>query len=223
MEHPCSQSVRQTLGTESGDVVLGDNHGVQTDVLCCCRPYSRPGGCGRALVVTPKTCLCPGCHMSGRQSVLTSRAGARDWWGLGRGPGVWGRLATAAVLANPQRSRGGALGPRTLSGRASPASRVPMLDLWGIPVRVLALRHTGRNPEGQVTAYMRQVDQRGRGRTREQHPRGYYRSVTWKGEVMCEGGITKARPGHSLGATKGRPQGGGAACARRRFQRGVSL
>ena len=87
--------------------------------------------------------------------VLTGKAGARSTWGLGRGPGVWGRLATAAVLADPQRSRGGAPGPRTLSGRASPASRVPMLDLWGIPVRVLVLRLTVRSPEGQIAAYMR--------------------------------------------------------------------
>jgi len=57
-------------------------------------------------VVVPKTCLCPGCHMPDRWSVLTGRASARDHRGLGRGPGVWGRLATAVVLANPQRSRG---------------------------------------------------------------------------------------------------------------------
>ena len=132
------------------------------DVLCCCRPYSRLGGCGCALVVTPKTCLCPGCLMSGHWSVLTSRAGARDQWGLGRGPGVWGRLATAAVLSNPQRSRGGAPGPRTLSGRASPASRAPMLNMWGIPVRVLVLWHTGRNPEGRIAAYACQEVEGGR-------------------------------------------------------------
>jgi len=103
--------------------------------------------------VMPKLCLCLGCHMPGHQSVLTSRAGAHDWWGLGRGPGVWGRLATAAVLSNPQRSGSEAQGPRTLSGWASPASRVPMLDLWGIPMRVSALQHAGHNPQGQIATY----------------------------------------------------------------------
>ena len=82
-------------------------------------------------------------------------------------------------------------GPRTLSGRASPASRAPMLDLWGIPKRVSAPWHTGRNPEGQIAAYMRQVNQRGRGRTRGQHPWGYYRDVMWGRNVMCERGRTK--------------------------------
>jgi len=54
-----------------------------------------------------------------------------------------------------------------------------MLDLWGIPVRVLVLWCTVRNPEGQIAAYMRQANRRGRGRTRVQHPWGCYRSVMW--------------------------------------------
>jgi len=80
-----------------------------------------------------------------------------------------------------------------------------MLDLWGIPMRVLVLRHTGRNPEGQVAAYMCQANQRGRGRTWEQHPWGYHENVMWEGEVTCEGRRQRARPGHGLGVTKGRP------------------
>ena len=32
-----------------------------------------------------------------------------------------------------------------------------MLNMWGIPVRVLVLRHTGRNPEGRIAAYMCQA------------------------------------------------------------------
>jgi len=94
------------------------------------------GAWARIQVVAPKLCLFPGCLMSGQRSVLTSIAGAHDQWGLGRGPGVWGQLAIAAVLEDPQRSRGEAQGPCTLSGRASPASRTPMLNMWGVPVRV---------------------------------------------------------------------------------------
>jgi len=87
-------------------------------------------------VAAPELCLYPGCLMPDYQPVLTSIAGARGWQGLDRGPGVWGRLAVTAVLENPQRSGGEAQGPRTLSGWASPASRTPMPDMWGVPRRV---------------------------------------------------------------------------------------
>jgi len=90
----------------------------------------------RIRVVAPELCLCLGCHMPGHQSVLTGKASVRDQWGLDRGPGVWGWLAVTAVLSNPQRPGGGTQGPRTLSGRASPASRVSMPGMWGIPRRV---------------------------------------------------------------------------------------